>query len=285
VRVTAALCWWNELPEDLEACVRGIALIADKVVAADGAYRRYPGATVASDPEQRVAAEVGLECEIIQPRELWAGQVAKRMHLLREAAKDSDWIVPLDADHIIHTARRPARAALAAMPDKVNSVGVDFFTPIDHSRPREETIATNWHGDLAGETLRIAQIVRAFDDYRVVCFHWNYVAVLGNHDGYIQIPWGGKADAQMPVPYVVEHRSLYRTTKQIMDGRAFCNDREIVKLLTGQEDDQPGLPPPKYDISTIPYRPKAKKPSRAALREARRAAIKAARRIGRGQAA
>ena len=40
--VTAALCWWNELPEDLDRCIRAAALIADRVVALDGAYRRYP---------------------------------------------------------------------------------------------------------------------------------------------------------------------------------------------------------------------------------------------------
>ena len=46
--VTAALCWWNELPEDLERCVRGVANVADRVVALDGAYRRYPTGTARS---------------------------------------------------------------------------------------------------------------------------------------------------------------------------------------------------------------------------------------------
>src|SRR5207247_1053795 len=52
VNVTAALCWWNEKPEDLARCVRGVANIADRIVALDGAYVRYPGATVRSDEKQ-----------------------------------------------------------------------------------------------------------------------------------------------------------------------------------------------------------------------------------------
>ena len=35
--VTAALIWYDERSEDLERCVRGMATIADRVIAVDGA--------------------------------------------------------------------------------------------------------------------------------------------------------------------------------------------------------------------------------------------------------
>src|SRR5690348_3020886 len=115
--ITGALCWWNELPEDLDACVRGLGNIADRVVALDGAYQRYPEATVRSpeaqlDAIRSAAAAVNIECLIIQPDRLWAGQVEKRCHLLAAAGVGSNWIVTVDADHVIHADREEMRRFL-----------------------------------------------------------------------------------------------------------------------------------------------------------------------------
>jgi hypothetical protein len=51
----------------------------------------------------------------------------------------------------------------------------------------------------------------------------------------------------------VEHRCLLRDDEHIRANRAFCNDRVKVVAMTGQEDDQPGLPPPIFDYDTVPY--------------------------------
>jgi hypothetical protein len=48
--VTGILAWWDEPPELLDACIRGLGDIADRIVAVDGAYRRYPAATITSPP-------------------------------------------------------------------------------------------------------------------------------------------------------------------------------------------------------------------------------------------
>ena len=56
--VTAALCWYNEPPDELAACVRATATVADRIVAVDGAYRRYPGAKPMSSPAQVKAIQM-----------------------------------------------------------------------------------------------------------------------------------------------------------------------------------------------------------------------------------
>src|SRR5512134_3918183 len=96
--VTAALAWWDERPEDLVDCVKGMANVADRVIALDGAYRRYPAATITSPADQAeaiasTAADVGLDCLILTPDRLWAGQLEKRTYLVQAAAVQSDWIV------------------------------------------------------------------------------------------------------------------------------------------------------------------------------------------------
>src|SRR5512146_2315942 len=111
--VNAALAFWNERPEDLRRCVIGIANIADRIVAVDGAYARYPGATIRSPDVQiealRTAAdERNIELRLIQPDRLWAGQVEKREFMMRDAMSDADWVALVDADWVIYTDKRKA---------------------------------------------------------------------------------------------------------------------------------------------------------------------------------
>jgi SOS-response transcriptional repressor LexA len=267
--VTAALAWWNESPKFLTACVLALGNIADRLVAVDGAYRRYPDATIKSPVSQvraiRAAAKAaGIECVIVQPDELWAGQVAKRTFLLREAANGSDWVLVVDADHIVHTDRVAARAALEAMSEWVRFVSVDFTTPLAPDRTLDESAATNWHKDVAGTTLDMAVLFRSVPNFEVRGKHWFY---WGSRSGPpTEMHYGGKADARLPVSFLVEHRTLFRTEKQVLDSRAFLNDRLMVVARTGQEDDVPGLPRPVWDYVTVPYKPTPFPPT-ARLRE------------------
>ena len=108
--VTASLVWWDEPPETLRECVLGAARVCDRIVAVDGAYRRYPGATGTSPPEQaaaisEAARDAGIECLVVSPDRLWAGQVEKRTHALALAAIGSDWVAVVDADHVIDADR------------------------------------------------------------------------------------------------------------------------------------------------------------------------------------
>lgn len=257
--VTAALCWWDERPEDLVECVRGMANVADRVVALDGAYRRYPDATPQSPPEQaeairETAKEVGLECVVLTPDRLWAGQVEKRSYLLAMASVGSDWIVVVDADHVIHADRASVRAELANFSPEVDVITAPYYTPMSE-RGLGNSAATGWHRRIAGHREDVAFFFRALPGLRVEGFHWFYsgikngkrVWVLHNDDG------PGLPRYRFRSFYEVEHRTLFRDERHILAGRAFCNDRVMVVDRTGQEDDMPNLPRPVFDYVSVPY--------------------------------
>lgn len=256
--VTGALCWWNERPADLTKCVRGLAKIVDRVVALDGAYRRYPGATVRSDPAQaaairRACEKAGLGCLVVIPDRLWAGQIEKRSMLLALAAVGSDWIVTVDADHVISTERDAVRSELRNSTADV--VDVPFHTPAHPRRALRDSAPGQWHIDQTEGPQMIPQVWRASLGIRPEQRHW-WIAATKNG----QKVWAWAGDAMTPklphaafvTPYTVEHRVLLRTDEQVRASRAFCNDRETVVARTGQEDDVAGLPPPRWDYEAMP---------------------------------
>lgn len=256
--VTAALCFWNERPKDLDACVRGMANIADRVVVLDGAYARFPGATIRSPEIQleairKAAKAVGMECLIVQPNRLWVGQVEKRSYLMALAATGSDWVAVVDTDHMIKADRQRAREFLERTPFDV--VSVPFATPKNPKRSIEASSATNWHRDQVGQVSQLPHIFRALGNIRVEKYHYWYSAMKNGQRYWM---WGGDQSygslqvVAMEAPYQVEHRSLFRTVEQIRAGRAFINDRVAVIDETGQEDHQPGLPDPAWDYTTVP---------------------------------
>jgi hypothetical protein len=252
VIVTAALIWYDEKPEDLELCIRGLANIADRVVAVDGAYRRYPNAQIASPPEQaetirRTAAEVGLECDVVIPDRLWAGQVEKRSFVLARASVGSDWVAIVDTDWIVHTDRHSARGELERVRQDV--VTVTLFTPSS-----DMPFATGWHRRMAGSRAQIQHFFRSLPGLRVEKVHWWYSALKNGKRVWM---WHGHKPGDMPVykmrtEYEIEHRTLLRDERHILENRAFCNDRKMVWAQTGQEDDMPGLLAPVFDFVTEP---------------------------------
>jgi hypothetical protein len=255
--VTAALCWWHERPEDLDRCVRGAGDIADRIVALDGAYQRYPAAMVHSPADQldairSAAAAVNIDCLIIQPDRLWAGQVEKRCHLLAAAGVGSDWIVTLDADHIIQAKRDDMRLLLRRSPSHVFSV--PYITPINPDRSMKDSAVGLWHENQTGEPQFIPHIWRALPGMKVEKFHWWYSAIHGGQKVWL---WGGNGEfpsvehQRIRRGYIVEHRTLFRTEEQIRLSRAFLNDRDQVVAKTGQEDNQPGLDVPDFNYEWV----------------------------------
>lgn len=255
--VTAALPYWNERPEDLDACIRGLASVAGRVVALDGAYVRYPGATVTSDPAQadaiRAAAKaVGLDATIITIDRLWAGQVEKRCHLLAAASVGSDWIVTVDADHVISADREHIRFMLENVREDVLEAA--FRTPVNPKRSMAASAAGIWHIEQARDIAYVPLFWRVHAGMRVEYRHWWYSAMKSGGRVWL---WGG--DARYPAIYhgrmdrcEVEHRTLFRTTAQVRASRAFLNDREMILETTGQEDWVPGLPEPTWDYQRRP---------------------------------
>jgi hypothetical protein len=70
VTVTAMLAWFDEPVDLLETAVQGAAVVADRLVAADGAYEQVPDRAESSPPEQkraivRAAKKAGLDVSFL----------------------------------------------------------------------------------------------------------------------------------------------------------------------------------------------------------------------------
>ena len=259
MKVTAALCWYDESPAILARCVRSCATVADRIVAYDGAYARWPNAKVRSNAKQataiRNAAEkAGLECEIVIPKRLWAGQVEKRAALMAQAAEGSDWVLFVDADHELSGDRKAIRASLAVAERDV--LDVSFFTPLNPARPLKDSASHSWHVELAGQTVGIPTLYRTLPDLTVELFHW-YISATKN-GRHVWLGGGFPEEVHGNLPgMVVTHHCLVRDSAHVLANRAFCNDREMVVRVTGQEDDRPELPRPVYEYDRLGGTPEA----------------------------
>lgn len=266
MKVTAVLQWYDEPPELLDRCIRSLAVVADHLLAVDGAYARFPGGKPASSPEQaeaiRMAADaIGLDCTVLVPDRLWAGQVEKRDVMFGLASIDSDWVLPVAADEIVVGNQTADRGRLALRSFLVNApldaYDVSFHTPESHDRPLEDAAATKWARDLAGKTITTTRFHRSLSNLRCERFHWWISALKNGEKVWLS---GGDDDPHrkierglIPAPlYTIEHHCLTRDDQHILPNRAFCNDRVMVVEQTGQEDDRPDLPRPVWDyVSTL----------------------------------
>lgn len=264
--ITAALPWYDENVEDLEACVEASANIADRLIALDGSYSRYPNGKPRSPRKQvdaiyGAARNAGLECKVILPDRLWLGQVEKRTALLQLASDDTDWIATIDTDHIIHTNRNATRAKLLQVPTSTYVLDVEYVTPMNQERDLADSSSGVWHMEQTKNSFFLPHLWRAVEDMRVERFHWWYSGIIANKRTWL---WQGDhrmTPEQREYPrvahtklmdYTVEHRCLFRDERHILENRAFCNDREMVWKETGQEDDRPELPRPVFDYKRLP---------------------------------
>lgn len=248
ITVTAALVWFDEPLDQLDACIRALPTVADRVVAVDGGYARYPGAAIRSPEDQehtiREACEqAGLECVIHIPDRLWAGQVEKRSFLLQKTVEGTDpardWFMAVDADHIWHGPRYSIRWELRSASPNVDAFEVDMFTPMNHDRPLEESAAGDWHANHADKLMSPQRLFRSFPGMLCERYHWWYSGLKRGTRVWL---WGGDnsrpkaAVRKLEAPMLVEHRCLFREPKQIIRNREFCEDRVGIVKRTGQED-------------------------------------------------
>lgn len=241
--VTAALAWFDESLEDLDRCVRSLPVVADRLVAVDGGYARWPGAAASSPKQQaaqirKTAKDVGIDVVVDVPKRMWLGQVQKRSHLLTLAGKGSDWVAVVDADHILYGLRYSVRHELDQI-DDCDAVTVSYYTPMNYERPLKESAAGLWHESLAGDYALITTIFRALPELRVERFHWWYSALKGQQRHWVCAGDGSYPKVkvhQLHAPYFVEHRCLFRDTKHVLANREFCNDREKIVREHRQED-------------------------------------------------
>ncbi|MFK0173407.1 hypothetical protein ACIQU5_31955 [Streptomyces sp. NPDC090306] len=125
MRVIGLLSWYEEPASWLAECVVGLASLCDHLIAVDGPYAQFPGATTkpSSGSEQadtiaRTAAGAGIGCTIDIPRRpWWGGEVEKRDHMFRLAMTfaqpGADWLLRVDADEVFTQIPADTRQALA----------------------------------------------------------------------------------------------------------------------------------------------------------------------------
>lgn len=243
MNIVAMLAWWDEPPDELDACVRSLTVLCDTVVAVDGAYQMTPGATATSPTEQvaairDAAADTGLQARIIVPSKIWAGQVEKRNLMIREASADADWVIAVDADHRLVGERTTIRDELART--TADSIRHDFYTPPPAKPSDLRKISPHpWHTGLSGRTIEHSLLLRALADMRVETDHWGYSGVrdgtrfaLGN--------WRGSRLRQgtshrLRAPFRVEHVCFQRDRMRLDRNRDYCKVRDAFRRRNGYE--------------------------------------------------
>jgi hypothetical protein len=184
------------------------------------------------------AEDIGLPVTVILPTKVWRGQVAKRTQLYTLAADGSDWIITLDADHILHGIREAVRHELDEITQ--DACEVEFYTTVNHDRPLSDAASTEWHEELAGKSIWHRMVLRALPDMRVERYHW-YVSALrdGERVWLRDVSEGGYPVVdthRLRAPFLIEHRCMFRRDRNILANRSFCRDRELLVAATGEED-------------------------------------------------
>lgn len=143
MRIVGLLSFWNEPVEAVAAC---LTTLRDRVgmealVALDGAYAMFPGATPASPRDRQAAValacrELGVDCRLVVPTRVWAGEVEKRTALFEFGlahAEPGDWFFVQDADVVVLEAAADLRERLAATDRPAANVRVrDAAAPANH---------------------------------------------------------------------------------------------------------------------------------------------------------
>lgn len=133
MRIIGLLSWYEEPASWLAECVASVAKLCDHLVAVDGPYALYPGATrkPASGSEQvdtivHTAAGAGIGCTVHVSREPWWGnEVGKRDFMFRLGtlvAQPGDWFLRIDADEVLTQVPADTRTLLAATSQDVAEV-------------------------------------------------------------------------------------------------------------------------------------------------------------------
>lgn len=146
MRIIGLLSWYEEPASWLAECVASAARLCDHLIAVDGPYALFPGATrkPASGTEQaetiaHTAAGAGMGCTIHTPRQPWWGnEVEKRDFMFRlgsTMAEPGDWFLRIDADEVLTQVPADTRTLLAATTQDVAEVTMWERDDIDSQFP------------------------------------------------------------------------------------------------------------------------------------------------------
>ena len=246
VIISLMLNWFDEPPELLRQAVRGAAVFADRIVAADGAYSLVGEAEPRSDPEQTIAiAEeadaCGLTCEFLPPQ-VYAGQVAKRTACLQVAKEGSDWVLPLDADWLIEGDGPAIRTELEEMhANGYEQVAVRFYQPENPELDMDELALNVWHINEAGLERSTPFIYRSMPEMRYDTNHWSLVCrsedgrEVGLFGATLRPGLARPKTGYLQAEHLFQHLCLFRERKQIERNRDYIAKRDAEVARVGFE--------------------------------------------------
>lgn len=115
MRIVAVLSWYDEPVDWLHGCVTS-ARFCDHLIAVDGPYAAFPGASEqpASPPDQaEMIREAWPGCMVVTTAKPWAGEVQKRDFMFR-LVEGADWFFVIDADEVVTSVPEDLRERLSA---------------------------------------------------------------------------------------------------------------------------------------------------------------------------
>ncbi|MCQ9178721.1 hypothetical protein KMT30_06685 [Streptomyces sp. IBSBF 2953] len=222
MRVIGMLSWYEEPAPWLAECVAGLAQLCDHLIAVDGPYAMFPGATrkPASGSEQadtiaRAAAGAGIGCTIHVPREPWWGnEVAKRDSMFRLAMTMArpgvDWLLRVDADEVFTQVPVDTKKSLAE-------------TDLDVA---EVTLWERGDGVDSQQPLRV--LYRALPGIRIQQAH--YVVTVPGLDGGHRVLVGNDTVHQAENAYPLWDVRLEHRTRQRSAARRALKEQYYAQL-------------------------------------------------------
>lgn len=241
MKVVAVLIWYDEDPQLLYETVTRLAQIpVDAVVAVDGAYDLYPGATGSSPPSNHAAIgdaarTIGVSATIHSPASPWegSGEVKQRTFALRLAetlTEPDDWFLFLDADHVLQRVDSSFRGRLEASDKEVATYGLAQRPrkPAELSPLERQVIAAHadeWPGTVDAPGIEAPRLLyRARRGLRYGPLHWELTGPKGKL-------WGLGTDALLPAEdltevLVFEHAWDHRSEDRLQAALEYFDRRD-----------------------------------------------------------
>lgn len=231
MQIVALLSWYEESPRWLEETIDSLVLAGvDRLVALDGAYGLFPGATPHSDPAQkeaiREAADGLFPVDIYTPSKVFKGnEVQKRSTLFEfgeEVTTEDDWYFVMDADELISEVPDDFRARLEQTDRDVAEV-----TFVEQRNP-DLPPPSLWQRK---DRYPIRVLFRAIRGLRVKTNHWTYVTPDGRK------LWGQNKRTLAPAldctDVEILHRSDLRQEGRRADQYSYYSTRDQRKTEIG----------------------------------------------------
>jgi hypothetical protein len=232
------LSFWKDI--EVEQLIPSLQGLADKIVAADGAYEGTPGATAKSSPAlhkriRQLCKRAGIGLELIVPDAIYRGETEKRNVLIQRAAKGATWVFPADADWVFSGDRAGLREHLGLT--RADVVFARMHTPV--IAEMEDVAPHPWHLQVAGKTINYPVFYRVLPGLRIEGRHWWYLAEKDG--GTIALKGGPKGmpsateDKEPGIDFLIEHRCFYRDPERLAARKEFYDRRDGIVAETGEE--------------------------------------------------